>query len=114
MTIEEQLSAARARLLHDLEATVATTPAHVDVLEDVVAARREWVQPWPEGASYLTCLMAQDLQEQLQELVVLHIGRWPQCRLDGAHQLHVEPDLGADPHWVCEDCATIVAPIGGL
>jgi len=110
MDVEEELTRARARLLHDLQATLPTTPARIDVLEDVVAARREWVGPWPAGAEFLTCLVAQDLQEQLQEAD----GRWPLCRLDGAHQLHVQPDLGADPHWVCEDCEKVVAPVGGL
>ena len=49
MDVEEELTQARARLLHDLQATLPTTPARIDVLEDVVAARREWVGPWPAG-----------------------------------------------------------------
>jgi hypothetical protein len=110
MNVDEALADARARLLHDLAATTPTTPAVVDVLEDVLTERRSWAAPWPDGAAFLTCLVAQDLQESLAEI----IGRWPNCRLDGGHQLHVEPDLGENPRWVCESCAAVAAPIGGL
>ena len=110
MNVDNALAQARARLLHDLHATLPTTPVHVDILENVVAERGEWVGPWPAGAEFLTCLVAQDLQEQLEE----SDGRWPLCRLDGSHQLHVTPDLGADPYWVCEDCEKVVAAVGEL
>lgn len=104
------LADARARVLHDLSATLPTTPSVIDTLDAAVANRRSWVEPWPEGAAFLTCLVAQDVQEAISPAV----GRWPQCRTDGDHTLHVEPDLGEDPHWVCEDCAAIVAAIGEL
>ena len=82
----------------------------IDILDAAVRDRRRWVEPWPEGAAFLTCLVAQDVQESLSASV----GRWPRCRMSGDHTLHVEPDLGDDPHWVCEDCSAVVAPIGGL
>jgi len=110
MRIDDALADARARLLHDLSATTQTTPTVVDALEDALANRREWAEPWPQGAEFITCLVAQDLQEAL----VSSHERWPPCRVDGGHQLHVEPDLGADPHWVCEDCSAIAAPVGEL
>ena len=106
----DALADARARVLHDLSATLPTTPAIVDILDRAVSQRREWVQPWPDGAAFLVCLVAQDVQEALSESV----GRWPRCRTNGDHTLHVEPDLGEDPHWVCEDCPGVVAPVGEL
>ena len=42
------------------------------------------------------------------------VGRWPRCRTNGDHTLHVEPDLGEDPSWVCENCSAIVAAVGEL
>jgi len=30
------------------------------------------------------------------------------------HALRVAPDLGEDPHWVCEEDGTVVAPVGRL
>ena len=110
MHIDDALTDTRARLLHDLSATTQTTPLVIDALEDALSKRREWAKPWPEGASFITCLVAQDLQEALEGA---H-GRWPPCRLDGTHQLRVEPDLGEDPRWVCEDCVSVVGPIGSL
>jgi hypothetical protein len=108
--IDNALADARARLLHDLAATTQTTPQLVDVLEQALSERREWAQPWPAGAAFITCLVAQDLQESLEE----NHERWPPCRVDGMHQLHVEPALGEDPQWVCEDCSVVVAHIGDL
>lgn len=108
--VDTALADARARVLHDLSATLPTTPTVVDTLDSVLHERRQWVEPWPEGAPLLTCLVAQDVQEALEASV----GRWPQCRTNGDHTLHVEPDLGDDPHWVCPDCTATVAPIGGL
>lgn len=37
-------------------------------------------------------------------------------RMRGAaeHALRVSPELGADPHWVCEEAGIVVAPVGGL
>jgi hypothetical protein len=108
--VDNALAEARARVLHDLSATMATSPDVIDLLDDAVHRRREWVQPWPEGAQFLTCLVAQDVQEALTESV----GRWPQCRQNGEHTLHVEPDLGEDPHWVCENCKGVAGRIGRL
>ena len=110
MLVDDALADARARLLHDLSATTQTTPSVVNALEDVLQQRREWARPWPDGAAFITCLAAQDLQEELEGM---H-GPWPMCRFDGSHRLHVEPDLGEDPRWVCEDCAAVVAPVGEL
>jgi hypothetical protein len=31
-----------------------------------------------------------------------------------AHELRVTPDLGEDPHWVCEEGGVVVAPVGAL
>jgi hypothetical protein len=42
--------------------------------------------------------------------------RWPRCTTcDTAepHDLHIEPELGPDPHWTCER-AGVVAPLGAL
>ncbi len=108
--LDAALAEARARVLHDLSATLPTTPVVIDVLDEAVRDRRAWAEPWPQGADFVTCLVAQDVQEALTGTV----GRWPQCRVSGEHTLHVEPDLGDDPHWICEDCAAVVAPIGGL
>jgi len=110
MDVDTALNEARSRLLHDLSATVRTTPQVVDVLEEVIEQRRAWAAPWPDGAVFLTCLVAQDLQETAAPM----LGRWPACRMNGEHQLHVEPDLGEDPNWVCEDCGQVAAPIGDL
>ncbi len=110
MDVDEALARARSQLLNDLSATIRTTPDVIDALDDAIQERRSWAQPWPEGAAFLTCLLAQDLQEALAGVV----GRWPSCRMNGEHQLHVEPDLGEDPQWVCEDCAVVAAPVGNL
>lgn len=108
--VDEALALARSRLLSDMASTMRTTPEVVDILDGVLEERRNWATPWPEGAAFLTCLVAQDVQEALAGVV----GRWPACRMNGDHQLHVEPDLGEDPRWVCEDCAVAAAPVGGL
>ena len=108
----DPLPAARALLLHDLAARGATTPPVVDLVEDVVEARRWWVGAWPAGADVIAGQLAQDLQERLLD----EAGeRWPACPLHaGEHELRVEPDLGPDPQWVCEDAGAVVAPLGGL
>lgn len=108
--IDEALADTRARLLHDLAATTQTTPQLVDVLENALAQRRDWAAPWPAGAAFITCLVAQDLQEAL----AAPLGKWPLCRADGTHQLHIEPDLGERPHWVCEECSVVAATVGNL
>ena len=110
MDVEVALADARARLLHDLIATACDQAACVDVLDDAVHERRAWVEHWPDGAAFVACLVAQDLKEGLADV---H-GRWPLCTAGESHELQVEPDLGDDPHWVCESCATVVARIGAL
>jgi hypothetical protein len=45
------------------------------------------------------------------------VGRWPLCRVcENAepHELRITPELGPDPHWVCERSGTVVAPLGQL
>jgi len=45
---EEALGDARARVLHDLSATLPTTPLVIDALDAAISERRAWVEPWPE------------------------------------------------------------------
>ncbi|MFZ0324331.1 MAG: hypothetical protein WAN48_09400 [Actinomycetes bacterium] len=108
--VEAALADARARLLHDLVATSLDQAASVDLLDDALHERRGWVDHWPAGAAFLTCLVAQDLKEGLAD----SRGRWPLCPVDASHELQVEPDLGDDPYWVCEECAVAVAQVGDL
>lgn len=110
------LLAARALILHDLAAYGLDTGATVSVVDEVVSSRRWWVEQWPEGAEYLSCLVAQDVQEALAE----GVGRWPLCSHSHGeesarpHELRIQPDLGPDPHWVCEESGSVVAPVGAL
>ena len=110
----DPLLEARALVLHDLGVCGADTALTISLVEDALAGRRWWLDAWPEGAAYIPGLIAQDVQEALLE----HVGRWPACPRhrdpDEAHELYVEPALGADPHWVCEKDGRAVAPVGGL
>lgn len=109
----DPLLAARAMVLHDLAVCALATPQIVSLVEDAAAARRWWVREWPQGADYVAGQVAQDVQEALLETV----GRWPACprHADGdAHELRIAPDLGPDPHWVCEPDGVSVAPLGAL
>ncbi len=119
----DALLEARARVLHDLAARGLASAATVSVVDEVLTARRWWVDQWPEGAAYAACLVAQDVQEALLE----RVGRWPLCTAphdlhdpddpddpDAPHELRVAPDLGEDPHWVCEEAGVVVAPVGAL
>jgi hypothetical protein len=112
--VTDCLLAARALVLHDLMACGMDSPRSVSIVDDVLTERRWWVDQWPDGAPYVACLVAQDVQEALLE----EVGRWPLCGLsheDGRpHELRVAPDLGEDPHWVCEEQGRIVAPVGAL
>lgn len=106
--------AARALVLHDLEATRVADPETVSALEEAVTARRWWAAQWEEGKTYVAGLIAQDVQDALLE----RLGRWPLCRacdqLD-PHALYIHPELGGpDPTWVCETSGIAVAPLGGL
>jgi hypothetical protein len=114
--VTDALLAARAKVVHDLAAYGMDTAATVSLVDQVLTSRRWWVQQWPEGSVYVDCLVAQDVQEALLESV----GRWPLCRShpDGEevepHELRVSPDLGEDPHWVCEEAGSVVAAVGDL
>ncbi|HEX6920704.1 MAG TPA: hypothetical protein VF314_10770 [Actinomycetes bacterium] len=112
----DALLAARALVLHDLAARGLESARTVSLVDDVLTHRRWWVEQWPEGAAYVACLVAQDVQEALLETV----GRWPLCARhhddddQEPHELRVTPDLGEDPHWVCEEDGCVVAPVGAL
>jgi hypothetical protein len=108
------LLAARALVLHDLEATQAANPATVSALEASVTTRRWWASQWAEGRLYVAGLIAQDVQDALLE----DVGRWPLCHACDEidpHALYIHPELGGpDPTWVCEHSGIAVAPLGHL
>ncbi|MGI9156946.1 MAG: hypothetical protein ACR2FG_09960 [Marmoricola sp.] len=114
VTSDDPLITARALVLRDLTATEVATPANVSLLESAVAQRRWWLEQWAEGRPFVAGLVAQDVQDAL----LGSAGRWPLCRACDApasHALYVDPDIGGpDPHWVCEESGTVVAPLGGL
>lgn len=119
MELEAVLHSARALVLRDLASSDVTGvpelgPAVVSLVEEAVAHRRWWVEQWPEGASFLAGLVAQDVQDALLE----RYGRWPLCPLHkdfgDPHALQVEPELGPDPHWVCVRDGAAVAAVGSL
>jgi hypothetical protein len=108
---ETVLHAARAAVLADLGARGVLRAEVVSLVEDALSRRRWWLEQWPDGAAYVAGLLAQDVQDALMETY----GRWPLCtRCEEPHALAVEPELGADPHWVCEAGGTVVAPVGSL
>ena len=112
----DPLLEARALVVHDLVARDLDSAQTVSLVDEVLAQRRWWVDQWPAGGSYVACLVAQDVQEALLESV----GGWPLCSHHGPdderepHYLRVAPDLGTDPHWVCEPAGVVVAPVGAL
>jgi hypothetical protein len=113
--VTDALLSARALVLHDLGARAMDSARSVSIVDDVLSERRWWVEQWPDGAAYVACLVAQDVQEKLLE----DVGRWPLCSLphegdDEPHELRVTPDLGENPHWVCEEHGCVVAPVGAL
>ncbi|MGH3509502.1 MAG: hypothetical protein ACRDPI_04650 [Nocardioidaceae bacterium] len=115
MTPDDRLLAARALVLHDLEAGGVADAATVSALEEAVATRRWWAAQWAEGHEYVAGLVAQDVQDALLETA----GRWPLCDVcdDGGdpHALYIHPELGGpSPHWVCEHSGRTVAPLGSL
>ncbi|MDK1472489.1 hypothetical protein QNO07_03450 [Streptomyces sp. 549] len=116
MELEQALHTARALVLADLAAADVAEADTVSLVEDAVTHRRWWVEQWPQGAAFVTGLVAQDVQDALLD----RYGRWPLCPLcgddvdGGPHALDVEPELGEDPHWVCTLTATAVAPVGRL
>jgi hypothetical protein len=111
--LEQALHAARALVLADLVAGGVAEADVVSLVEDAVTHRRWWVNEWPEGLPFLAGLVAQDVQDALLE----RYGRWPLCPVcrDGdPHALDVRPELGPDPHWVCDKMGVRVAAVGGL
>ncbi|MFF7632268.1 hypothetical protein ACFZB9_03840 [Kitasatospora sp. NPDC008050] len=118
--IEAALHQARALILTDLSARSvldrdpAADAAVVSLVEDAVTHRRWWLEQWPDGAGFVAGLLAQDVQDALLE----GYGRWPLCeacaREGDPHALGVEPELGADPHWVCGKEGVAVAAVGSL
>lgn len=109
----DPMLSARASVLHDLESCGYADPRGVSILEDVLAGRRWWVEEWPEGAAYIAGQIAQDVQDKLLDT----IGRWPLCHACDAvepHELRIQPELGENPHWVCERAGMDVAALGEL
>lgn len=98
----DELTQARTALLRD------TQGRFEDLVDRCLEQRRWWVEQWAEGAQYLVCLLAQDVQEAVPD------AQWPLCEEHGDHALVVEPDLGTDPFWVCERSGLPVAPVGSL
>ncbi|MCT2592760.1 hypothetical protein LHJ74_23080 [Streptomyces sp. N2-109] len=112
-SLEQALHAARALILADLSASGVAEADVVSLVEEALTHRRWWVGEWPEGASFVDGLVAQDVQDALLE----RYGRWPLCPVCGGtdlHALEIEPELGENPHWVCVKTATAVARVGAL
>ena len=110
---DDPLLAARALVLHDLAARGLAQPAVVSMLERSLSERRWWLSQWPGGAAYVLGLVAQDVQDAVQDT----IGRWPRCSSCDSlneHDLRITPELGDDPQWVCENSGIIVAAVGRL
>ncbi|HEX6339364.1 MAG TPA: hypothetical protein VFZ85_20595 [Jiangellaceae bacterium] len=111
---DDVLLGARALVLRDLSALGFDSAAAVDVLDDVVAERRWWVEQWPDGADYVAGQIAQDVQDRLLDA---QLGRWPRCTAcdnTAVHELRITPELGRDPQWVCEESGIEVGPLGRL
>ncbi len=109
----DPLLSSRARVMRDLMATGVADAEVVSILEDVVSERRWWAEQWPAGTEYVDGLVAQDVQDALLD----RVGRWPLCRNcadDETHALHIHPELGPDPVWVCEQSGSVVAALGEL
>ncbi|HEY5836262.1 hypothetical protein [Streptomyces sp.] len=108
---EKVLHGARARVLADLTSRDVADADIVSLVEDALSRRRWWLEQWPDGAEFVPGLLAQDVQDALLETY----GRWPLCpHCAEPHALAVEPELGPDPHWVCEARGEAVAPVGSL
>lgn len=112
-TFSDPLLEARARVLHDLEATGATGPDSISLLEEAVSNRRWWLSQWHEAVTFVAGLVAQDVQDEL----LGSRGRWPLCPVceDATHALYIHPEIGGpDPVWVCEESGRQVAVLGAL
>ncbi|MER5771465.1 hypothetical protein [Streptomyces sp. NPDC001985] len=110
---EQALHTARALILADLAARDVADSGVVSLVEESVTHRRWWVEQWPDGLEYVTGLIAQDVQDALLE----RHGRWPLCPVCDSgdpHALEIEPELGADPRWVCHKAGVTVARVGEL
>jgi hypothetical protein len=104
---------ARALVLADLEAQGFVDPHTVSIVEDSVASRRWWLSQWAEGEEFVAGLVAQDVQDALFD----ESRRWPVCTNcpdPTEHSMALEPELGANPQWVCSEHGTVVAPLGSL
>lgn len=113
MTPADPLLAARALVLDDLAAQSLVDPHTVSVVEDCIASRRWWLSQWQPGADFIAGLVAQDVQDVLFD----EAQRWPLCDTcpdPAQHSLRIEPELGADPHWVCSSSGTVIAALGQL
>lgn len=108
--IDRALLRGRALVLHDLAARGADTADVVDRVDAAVAERRWWVQSWPDGAELVAGQIAQDVQDVMIDTE----GRWPGCPVHPAEAMALEPELGPDPHWVCERGCGVVAALGAL
>ena len=111
----DPLLTARALVVHDLMARDLDSAQAVSLVDEVLVHRRWWVEQWPDGHSYVACLVAQDVQEAMLDSV----GRWPLCSQhrgddEEPHALRISPDLGTDPQWICEREGIVIAPVGAL
>lgn len=100
--------------LEDAAAAVArdlADPAYDDLVAQAVEQRRWWLEQWADGAPYLMCLLAQDVQEAVHERAD---PLWPLCPTCRDHALFVEPDLGEDAFWVCHRSGLPIAEVGRL
>lgn len=95
---------ARDAVLRDLDGR------HASLVDAAVEQRRWWLQQWEDGAQFVLCLLAQDVQEAVHEADPT----WPLCPEHTDHALLIEPDLGTDPFWVCPRSGLPVAAVGSL
>ncbi|MDQ1616261.1 MAG: hypothetical protein QOJ60_2200 [Actinomycetota bacterium] len=113
MTSADPLLTARALVLRDLASQGGLDPHTVSVVEDCVAQRRWWLAQWSAGEDFIAGLVAQDVQDMLFD----EARRWPVCDTCAEpveHSLAIEPELGPDPHWVCSESGSVIAPLGHL
>jgi hypothetical protein len=75
------------------------------MLEKSLSERAVVAVAVPEGAAYVLGLVAQDVQDAVQDT----IGRWPRCTsCDVPRRARAagHPELGDDPKWLCESSAS--------